>query len=124
MPLRGFISELSGKAKRHLRHLTPLFLIAALAALIFGVSQLTVDHRLRQRNALLRAELGAVERRETRLRDELDRLRSEILRLRNVPQESLYQARFDLGMVGPGEFVYQFVADDGKEKRRVLGRGP
>ena len=87
MPLRSLINELSGQARRRVRHLAPLIFIATLAAMVFGVSQVTVDHRLRERNALLKGELEAVERREMRLRDEVSSLRSEILRLREVPQE-------------------------------------
>ncbi len=124
MPLRGLINELAGKAKRRLRHFAPLLFIATLAAIVFGVSQVTIDHRLRERNALLRGELGAVERREARLRVEVDRLRSEIVRLREVPQENLYQARFDLGMVGPGEFIYQFSDEGAKPKNYPIGRRP
>lgn len=90
------------------RTLTPLLLLGALAAGLYGLSRLTIDPELRVRNAELNAELARVHARNARLQAQVETLRGELRRLRDGDDESLYHARTGLGLVLPGEIVYQF----------------
>lgn len=90
------------------RTLAPVLLVAVMAAGLYGFSRLTVDPELRVRNAELAAELGQIHARNARLQTQVEGLRGEIRRLRDGDDESLYHARTGLGLVRPGEVVYQF----------------
>lgn len=97
---------------RALVHLlkTPL-LIAALVGTVIGFSRWTINPELTARNESLRQELGRVEARNERLQDRISGLKDEIKRLRADDAESLYYARTQLGMVRPGETVFQLTAE-------------
>lgn len=82
-------------------------LVALLAGGVYGVSRLTVDPRRSAHNASLAGELGRIEARNDRLRAEITDLTGEIGRLRGDRSESLYHARTRLGMLRPGEVLYQ-----------------
>lgn len=89
---------------------TPL-LIAALVGTVIGFSRWTIDPELAAHNTSLRQELGRVEARNERLRARITRLKGEIKRLRADDAESLHYARTQLGMVRPGETVFQLSAE-------------
>lgn len=95
------LSELTHK-------LVPVAVIAALAGGVYGLSRLTIDPELRTRNGELSAELVRIRARNARLQGQIEVLKSEIQRLRNQPDESLYHARTGLGLIFPGEVVYRF----------------
>lgn len=86
-------------------------LIAALVFAVVSVSRSTIDPELKAKNASLRHELGRVTTRNERLQADIARLKGEISRLRSGDAESLHYARTELGMVRPGETVYQLDAD-------------
>ena len=96
-------------SKLLLRRTLPLFLVASLAAVIFIVSELAIDTRLRAKNVELTYELGRVKAKVAHLAQQAENLRSEVKRLREDPKETVYHARTQLGMVRPGEIVYRFV---------------
>ncbi len=96
--------------RRILDQLAPLAVLAALALAVVGLTRLTVDPQLQDRNERLGAELARVEARNARLHGQVADLRDEIRRLRSDTEESLYRARTDIGMVRPGEVVYQFAS--------------
>ena len=85
-------------------------LIVALVGGVLGFSRLTINPELEAKNASLLHELGRVETRNARLQARIARLKSEIGRLRADDAESLHYARTQLGMVRPGETVFQLGA--------------
>ncbi|MGK0361692.1 MAG: cell division protein FtsB [Bradymonadia bacterium] len=85
-------------------------LIVALVGGVLGFSRLTINPELEANNESLRQELGRVETRNTRLQARITRLKGEINRLRADDAESLHYARTQLGMVRPGETVFQLGA--------------
>lgn len=95
--------------QRTLRNLAPFVMIAGLAVIVAWVSRAAVDPQLEARNATLESELGRVKARNTQLSQKIQGLKVELRRLRGEPAESLHHARTQLGMVRPGEMVYQFV---------------
>ncbi|MCA9542124.1 MAG: septum formation initiator family protein [Myxococcales bacterium] len=95
---------------RLVRHLTPLVFLTALGGGVYGLSRLSIDPEVQSRNADLADELRALQGRNERLRARAEALRAEIRRLRTDPEESLYHARTNLGMVRPGEVIYRFEA--------------
>jgi cell division protein FtsB len=87
------------------------YVLGALA-LIVGVQLWSRDGDKAARSASLRTELERLESRNQTLRIENDALKAEIARLRVDERESLSHARTELGMVRPGELVYQFRAQE------------
>ena len=89
--------------------LVPPLVLCLLAAGLWGVSRLMADPEAEARTQSLRDELLRVESRNARLRTEIASLKAELARLRDGDAEALHHARTGLGMVRPGEVVYQFV---------------
>ena len=84
--------------------------IAGLSLILLGVAILRTGGildllRLTERVSAMRAEMTALE-------DENGRLRAQVRRLRNEPQEIERIARDVLGLVRPGETVYEFIEKD------------
>jgi len=79
--------------------------VAVAAAAIVGVLVWSSGGEAETRGAGLKAELERIEARNRVLRNEND---AEIARLRSDERESVFHARTELGMVKPGELVYQF----------------
>ncbi len=88
----------------------PTLLGLGVAAGVYLVSTRAVDPELKRRNADLEANLAAVRAENDRLAHESATLRAELIRLRERPTEQLHHARTQLGMVKPGEVVYQLKA--------------
>jgi cell division protein FtsB len=93
--------------RRLLRWLGPPFAILALTGAVYGFWRLTLDPEVEARNRALDDELLRIEGRNGHLRTEIAGLKQEIKRLREDEGESLHRARTGLGMVRPGETVYQ-----------------
>ena len=108
---------LSKVAKLLFRRSLSVLWLALLAGCIFLLSELTIDHRLRAKNADLMRELARVESTVIALKEKVFQLRSGIDRLKNDPQETAYHARSDLGMVRGGEVIYQFTEESGRPVR-------
>ena len=89
------------------RSLSVVF-IGVLCLTILAISEWSIDPRLRKKNAELQTQLSRIELRVQQLKDDSRRLRDEIIRLKGNPNETLYHARNSLGMVRPGEVIYQF----------------
>ena len=85
----------------------PLLLAVGLVTVVAVFSEVTVDGDLRDRNAELGRELDQMRAALTRLNAELDTIQTDIQRLRTTPEEALFQARTTLGLVRPGEAIYQ-----------------
>ncbi len=85
-------------------------ILAALVAGVFAFWRLTLDPELAAHNQSLSDELSRLESRNGRLQSENEQLKAEIGRLRTQDAESVHHARTALGMVRPGEVVYQFPA--------------
>ena len=81
-------------------------------ALVVAVHLWSRDGDKAARSAGLRTELERLESRNQTLRIENDALKAEISRLRTDERASLSHARPELGMVRPGELVYQFRAEE------------
>jgi cell division protein FtsB len=84
--------------------------LAALLTGVYGFYRLTLDPELLARNQSLADELARLEARNRRLETDNAALEAEIGRLRSEDAESVHHARTTLGMVRPGEVVYQFPA--------------
>lgn len=87
-----------------------LGVVLGLVAGVYGFYRLTLDPELIARNQSLSDELSRLEGRNRRLSAENAELKAEIGRLRREDAESVHHARTALGMVRPGEVVYQFPA--------------
>lgn len=85
-------------------------IVAGLAGGVLLFWQAMVDPDLLARNQSLADELSRLESRNGRLQSENAQLKAEIGRLRDQDAESVHHARTALGMVRPGEVVYQFPA--------------
>jgi cell division protein FtsB len=96
--------------------------VAALVAAVYGFYRFTLDPELMARNQSLSDELARLEARNRRLETDNAALEAEIARLRSEDAESVHHARTTLGMVRPGEVVYQFPASSPAEP--PAGRGP
>ncbi|MCK6571123.1 septum formation initiator family protein [Myxococcota bacterium] len=92
------------------RWLQSAAVVGALVAAVYGFYRLTLDPELVARNQSLSEELSRLEARNRRLETDNAALESEIARLRSEDAESVHHARTSLGMVRPGEVVYQFPA--------------
>ena len=97
-----------------IHHLKKLVYSAAVAAALAGgvwaVHHFSMDPELVAKNRSLSDELSRLEVRNRRLQADNERLEGEIVRLRGQDSESVHHARTALGMVRPGEVVYQFPA--------------
>jgi cell division protein FtsB len=82
--------------------------VGVAAAAILGVLVWSSGGEAETKGAGLKAELERIEARNRVLRVENDALKAELARLRSDERESVYHARTELGMVKPGELVYQF----------------
>ncbi len=96
--------------------------LVALVASVYGFYHLTLDPELVARNQSLADELARLEARNRRLETDNAALEAEIGRLRSEDAESVHHARTALGMVRPGEVVYQFPASAPAEL--PAGRAP
>lgn len=85
-------------------------LVLGLVAGVHFFYHLTLDPELLARNQSLADELSRLEGRNRRLETDNESLKGEIARLRAEDSESVHHARTQLGMVRPGEVVYQFPA--------------
>jgi cell division protein FtsB len=85
----------------------PVLLVLTLVGAVAVVSEVTVDSGLRDRNDDLHQELQQMRAANSRLETEVETLQTDIQRLRTAPEEALFQARTTLGMVRPGEVIYQ-----------------
>ena len=95
----------------------PILLALTLVGAVAVVSEITVDSGLRDRNGDLQQELQQMRAANGRLAAEVETLQTDIRRLRNAPEEALFQARTTLGMVRSGEVIYQFMpGGDSAEK--------
>jgi len=90
------------------RRLAPYLAMIALTGAVLLVYRASLDPELSARNQKLSDELVRVEARNVRLAAQNGQLKAEIRRLREDRGESLHRARTALGMVRPGEVVYQF----------------
>lgn len=96
---------------QHLKKLTySAGIAAALVGGIWAVHRFSMDPELVAKNRSLSDELSRLEARNRRLQADNETLKAEIGRLRGQDAESVHQARTTLGMVRPGEVVYQFPA--------------
>lgn len=93
----------------------PLLGTLAVAGAVWAISARAVAPELEARNAALEAELSRVRGANARLEEQARQLRGELERLRTRPDEQLHHARTQLGMVKPGEVVYQL---DGRASDR------
>jgi cell division protein FtsB len=84
--------------------------VLGLVAGVYAFYHLTLDPELLARNQSLADELSRLEGRNRRLEADNEALKAEIGRLRAEDAESVHHARTTLGMVRPGEVVYQFPA--------------
>jgi cell division protein FtsB len=89
------------------RWVVPPVTLAALVGGVVLVAELSIDPELQQRNAELGDELVRIHNRNEHLTRQVRELRDEIRRLRTRPAEQLLHARTELGLVRPGETVYQ-----------------
>lgn len=89
------------------RWMVPPLTLAALVGGVMLVAELSIDPELQQRNAQLGDELLRIQNRNEHLTREVRELSDEIRRLRTRPAEQLLHARTELGLVRPGEAVYQ-----------------
>lgn len=87
-----------------------LAVVLGLVAGVYAFYRLTLDPELIARNESLADELARLEGRNRRLEADNEALKAEIGRLRAEDAESVHHARTTLGMVRPGEVVYQFPA--------------
>ena len=94
--------------------LPPVF--AALS--ILAIYQTTLDVRLVSHNERLGFEMGRLRSLRHHKEVEAERMRDEIDRLRSNQEEELFHARLRLGMLDSGEVVYQF--PHGRDTRRPL----
>lgn len=91
-------------------------LLLGLIAGVYVFYHLTLDPELLARNQSLADELSRLEGRNRRLEADNTSLKAEISRLRAEDAESVHHARTQLGMVRPGEVVYQFPASSPVER--------
>jgi cell division protein FtsB len=89
------------------RWLLPPVILALLTAGVYAAARLSLDPDAEQRNARLSDELSRVRSVNDQLGRDAAALRAELSRLRNRPDERLFHARTQLGLVRPGEVVYQ-----------------
>lgn len=89
------------------RWLLPPVVLALLTAGVYAAARLSLDPDAEQRNGRLSDELGRVRSVNEQLERDAAAMRHEISRLRTRADERLYHARTQLGMVRPGEVVYQ-----------------
>ena len=82
--------------------------LALLALAIVSVPVLALDEEGLPRWRALRRELGEVEHENDRMRREVDDLGRDVDALRSDPEAIERIARDELGMVRPGELVFQF----------------
>ena len=75
------------------------------------LTELAIDPRLEAKNTDLQREFARVGVRVINLEKRCEALRSENQRLKDDPREIMYHARNQLGMVRPGELIYQFSED-------------
>ncbi|MCA9545149.1 MAG: septum formation initiator family protein [Myxococcales bacterium] len=85
----------------------PALITVAVAGLVWIISAKAVAPELEARNAALEADLSRQRAANARLEEDIQQLRAELERLRARPDEQLHHARTQLGMVKPGEVVYQ-----------------
>ena len=93
----------------------PIFLVLGLVEAVAVISEISVDSALRDRNGDLQQELQQMRAANNRLESEVETLQTDIRRLRDAPEEALFQARTTLGMVRPGEVIYQVMPATGAE---------
>ena len=93
----------------------PLLGTLLVAGAVWFISAKAVAPELEARNATLEANLARARAANARLEDQARQLRGELERLRARPDEQLHHARTQLGMVKPGEVVYQL---DGRASER------
>lgn len=85
---------------------------------ILAIYQTTLDVRLLSHNDRLGSEMGRLRSLRHHKEIEVERMRDEIDRLRSDQEEELFHARLRLGMLDSGEVVYQF--PHGRDTRRLL----
>ncbi len=95
----------------------PVLLVLTLVGAVAVISEVTVDSGLRDRNDDLQQELQQMRAANGRLEAEVETLQTDIRRLRNAPEEALFQARTTLGMVRPGEVIYQVMPGAGSVEK-------
>lgn len=96
------------------RWVLPPLTVAALAGGVWLVAEFSIDPQLEQRNVELAEALHHIENRNVLLAREVRELSDEIRRLRTRPAERLLHARTELGLVRPGEIVYQLDPASGR----------
>ena len=89
----------------------PLIWIGLVLGGAFLMTKLSIDHRLEAKNTDLQREFARGGVRHVNLQRRCAALRSEIERLQSDPNEVAYHARNQLGMVRPGEVIYQFTEE-------------
>ncbi len=97
------------------RRVAPHLAVLALVGLVLLVHRASLDPEMEARNAELQAQRDQVSAQNRRLKQEIAVRQDELRRLREDPGESLYHARTELGMIRPGEVVYQFARGEGGE---------
>ncbi len=96
--------------KRILLHLSLPIGLAVIVAAGLCFSFALRNPALEAKNQRLQDDLARIKSENQALQNEIATLERQNKRLREDPEESLYHARTELGMVRPGEVVYQFEA--------------
>jgi cell division protein FtsB len=89
------------------RRLLTLVVLGLAAVGAWALPRLVHDPEVAARNRSLQSDLERIQGRNRWLRHEIGRLRGEIARLRADEDALLGIARTELGLVQPGEVVYQ-----------------